>query len=145
MIHQIIIKISWHISFLLSPSQGHGRGCWCLSQLHMGAARVHPWTSHQLIPEPHLSIWGMVPCPRVTSAVLWRCTGTSYNHTFHLLSAICVIWGLNPLLPSPAPLADWATAATMTRSFVGSIDSFLIFCHNIHFLDFNYSHDNYIL
>lgn len=34
------------------------RGCWSLSQLHLGEDRVHPWASHQLIVRPSVSISG---------------------------------------------------------------------------------------
>lgn len=53
-----------------------GRGCWRLSQLHVSKSKVHELDGHQLIAGPYLNIWRFSTLFTVTSAVLWRCTGT---------------------------------------------------------------------
>lgn len=47
-----------------------GYGEWSLFHPHPGKGQVHPW-SRQLISGPYVSIWGLLPCSRVSQ----QCSG----------------------------------------------------------------------
>lgn len=67
-----------------------------------GRGRAHPWMSRQLIagPEEHILGTGYLAQGYLDSALLLQ-----HQHTFHLLSVICVFWGLTQNPPFPVPVS----------------------------------------
>lgn len=57
--------------FSTIPLRSQG-GCWSHTQLHIDEGRMHPWMSSS---GPNQSTWGFGFFLKVTSTVLWRCSG----------------------------------------------------------------------
>lgn len=104
-------------------------GCWSLSQLHTAKGSLHPWTSHQLIPGPELSLWGSwclsqgcsLYHPSASSATSAPCN-------------ICLQPGLDPkTLHSSAPSP---THVQLTRWGCDAGDDFLLLPYKIQSVGF---------
>lgn len=75
-----------------------GGGAGGLSQLHGGCSQNTPLDQSPAHPRAPFEYLGNSTLPKGTSTVLWRCTGRSYKHTFHLFLHSCIVLGLKPLL-----------------------------------------------